>query len=828
MRTPIEKNTEDVPNFTPIAVIGISCRLPRANDPEEFWQLLRSGGSGIREVPGERWNVDKYFDAGEPGPGRVNSRSGGFLDNVAGFDAGFFGISPREAATLDLQQRLVLELGWEALENAGTLPATVRGTRTGVFVGATAGDYAGLIDQQGAHAYTRHAMIGLNRGLLANRLSYFLGLRGPSLTVDTAQSSALAAVHLACESLRHGESSLALAGGVNLNLAPHSTVAAAQFGALSPDGRCYTFDARANGYVRGEGGGFVLLKPLAAAVADGDPVYCVIRGSALNNDGGGPGLTAPHQAAQEEVLLLAYAAAGVDPAAVQYVELHGTGTRLGDPIEAAALGAVLGAGRDPGMPLAVGSAKTNVGHLEGAAGIVGLPKTVLAVRHREVPASLNFVTPNPAIAFDELRLRVQQEAGPWPRPELPLLAGVNSFGMGGTNCHVIVEQAPEPPAVPVEASVPLVASDLVPWVVSGKSPGAVEAGLAALDGLDADPGEVAWSLATARTRFDHRAVRLAPDLVVHGQKVSSDGRVVFVFPGQGSQWAGMAEDLMARSPRFREHMTECEAALAPFTGWRLSEVLRDLDRVDVVQPALFAVMVSLAKLWQDHGVRPAAVIGHSQGEIAAAHVAGILSLSDAARLRSAWLINPPGFADGESLPAGLDAAVDVHADAVAEHVRGRPVVLVGYSSGGLLAHAVTRCLEDRVDVQVAGLVLLDTYLPGDLSESMARSLHEEVFERGTGFAATDFAGLTAMGRYLDLFAGWQPAPVNAPTLIVRPERRVPALPGDQGDETPWQARWNLAHDLLTVAGDHCTMVTEFGADTGRAVHDWLRAVGDQS
>ncbi|MGC4747514.1 type I polyketide synthase, partial [Micromonospora sp. DT201] len=612
MRTPTETDAENVRSSTPIAIIGISCRLPRANGPDAFWQLLRSGGSAIREVPLERWNVDEYFESGKPGPGRVNSRSGGFLDSIDGFDAGFFGISPREAATLDPQQRLVLELGWEALENAGTLPATLRGTRTGVFVGATAGDYAGLIDQQGAQAYARHTMTGLNRGLLANRLSYVLGLRGPSLTVDTAQSSALAAVHLACESLRHGESSLALAGGVNLNLAPHSTVAAAQFGALSPDGRCYTFDARANGYVRGEGGGFVLLKPLAAAMADGDPVYCVIRGSALNNDGGGTGLTAPHQAAQEEVLLLAYAAAGVDPAAVQYVELHGTGTRLGDPIEAAALGAVLGAGRDPGMPLVVGSAKTNVGHLEGAAGIVGLLKTVLAVRHRAVPASLNFVTPNPAIAFDELRLRVQQESGPWLRPEMPLLAGVSSFGMGGTNCHVVVEQAPEVPVEePVGVSGPLVESGLVPWVVSGKSPAAVQAGLAALDNVEADAGQVAWSLATARTRFDHRAVRLAPDLVVQGSRVSADGRVVFVFPGQGSQWAGMAEDLMACSPRFRSFMGECEAALLPFTGWRLTEVLHDLDRVDVVQPALFAVMVSLAKLWQEHGVLPAAVIGHS-------------------------------------------------------------------------------------------------------------------------------------------------------------------------------------------------------------------------
>ncbi|MFB6894235.1 type I polyketide synthase, partial [Kitasatospora sp. NPDC056327] len=538
-----------------VAVIGISCRLPQAPDPRAFWDLLRRGASGITAAPADRWDGGNT-DGGHPA-------QGGFLDRIDTFDPAFFGIAPREAALMDPQQRLMLELAWECVEDAGVAPTALRGTRTGVFVGAIAADYATLLSQRGPEAITPHTVTGLNRGLIANRVSYSLGLHGPSLTVDAAQSSALVAVHMACESLRSGDSELAIVGGVNLILAPDSTLGLTRFGGLSPDGVSYTFDARANGYVRGEGGGAVVLKPLAAALADGDHVYCVIRGSAVNNDGATDGLTVPSPAAQEAVLRRAYERAGVDPAGVQYVELHGTGTRVGDPIEAAALGAALGAARPAGSPLLVGSAKTNVGHLEGAAGIVGLLKAVLAVEHRELPASLNFETPNPDIDFDGLNLAVNTALGPWP--EGVLRAGVSSFGMGGTNCHVVLEEAPPRTSGPVDR-LP------APWQLSARTDAALRGqarrlrqSVAERPGLD--PADVAFSLASGRSLFDHRAVlvgtgdrdgvaaaltalaegRPHPDLVTG--RVDG-GKLAFLFTGQGSQRIAMGRELHATVPEF--------------------------------------------------------------------------------------------------------------------------------------------------------------------------------------------------------------------------------------------------------------------------------------
>ncbi|WP_344469791.1 type I polyketide synthase, partial [Kitasatospora kazusensis] len=661
-----------------IAITGLSCRLPQAANPAAFWQLLSAGVDAITDAP-----TDRFGDmlAGRPG-GRA-----GFLDRIDRFDAAFFGISPREAVTMDPQQRLMLELGWEALEDAGIVPGELAGTRTGVFVGAIWDDYATLLQRSGAQSLTQHTFTGVQRGLIANRLSYTLGLRGPSLTIDAAQSSSLLAVHMAVESLLRGESTLALAGGVNLSIITDSTARSASFGGLSPDARCYTFDARANGYVRGEGGGVVVLKPLARALADGDPVYCVIRGSATNNDGATPGLTVPSSQAQAEVIRLACEKAGVAPAAVQYVELHGTGTPVGDPIEAAALGDALGSSRSPELPLRVGSVKTNVGHLEGAAGIVGLLKTALSIRHRRLPASLHYETPNPAIDMAGLRLRVQHEDGEWPSPGAPLVAGVSSFGVGGTNCHVVVTEPPhaaEQPAQPAPGQYPAAATAL-PWLISGRTENAVRAQAtrlaAALESTPGiDPVDVAWSLATTRTSFEHRAVVLGTDsaglrqrldLLAQGQDapglvrgVGADrGRTVFVFPGQGSQWDGMALELLETSPVFREAMAECAAALAEYVDWNLLDVLcgapdaPGLDEVDVVQPALFAVMVSLARLWESLGVRPDAVVGHSQGEIAAAHIAGALSLADAARvvaLRSRALITLAGQGGMASVALPVD------------------------------------------------------------------------------------------------------------------------------------------------------------------------------
>jgi acyl transferase domain-containing protein/acyl carrier protein/enoyl-[acyl-carrier-protein] reductase (NADH) len=629
-----------------VAVIGLSCRLPGAAGPAAFWRLLADGTDAITATT--RWDAGSIFDEDLGRPGKANTRWGGFVDDVDRFDAGFFGISPREAAAMDPQQRLVLELSWEALEHAGTVPSTLAGRPVGVFIGAFGSDYATVVGGHGIEAIGHHTVTGLSRGLIANRVSHALGLRGPSFTIDSAQSSALVAVHVACESVRSGESETALVGGVHLNLVPDSTIGAAKFGGLSPDGRCHTFDARANGYVRGEGGGVVLLKPLARALADGDTVHSVILGSAVNNDGASDGLTTPDAGAQEAVLRRAYERAAVDPREVQYVELHGTGTKVGDPVEARALGAVFGPGRT--RPLRVGSVKTNVGHLEGAAGMAGLLKTVLSISNGALPPTLHHEHPNPAIPLAELGLHVQTRLSTWDVPAAQRLAGVSSFGMGGANCHVVLAGWEEERAAP-EPAASDPAGHPVPWVLSAKSAVALTAQAARLLEVagDLEPAGVAERLLTSRTLFDHRAVVLGRDRetlltglaeVARGlpgaQAVVGEADAsgpVFVFPGQGAQWVGMGRELLDSAPVFAESVARCERALAPHVDWSLTHVLRTgelLDRVDVVQPATWAVMVSLAALWQSLGVVPRAVIGASQGEIAAAAVAGVLSLEDAA------------------------------------------------------------------------------------------------------------------------------------------------------------------------------------------------------
>ncbi len=645
-----------------IAVVGMACRVPCASDPAAFWRLLQAGSSAISEVPADRWPVDHaVLDALSPA-----ARYGAFLEQVDRFDCAFFGISPREADSMDPQQRLGLELCWEAFEDARIPPGGPAGSHTSVFVGAISSDYADLTRARGIAGVTRHAATGLYRGMIANRVSHRLGLHGPSLTVDTGQSSSLVAVHLACESLRRGESKLALAGGVHLNISAASLLEASSFGGLSPDGRCFTFDERANGYVRGEGGAVVLLKPLSDALAGGDSIYCVIRSSAVNNDGSDGTLTAPSQSAQEEVLRLAYGRAGVKRSDVQYVELHGTGTVLGDRVEATALGAVLGSARPADRPLPVGSVKTNLGHLEAAAGIVGLLKTALCIKHGEIPASLNFQRPRSDVPLRELRLRVQQELQAWPSVQSGRLAGVSSFGLGGTNCHVVVGEAPSSDRQTVGAlrsrhrGGPL-GEGLIAWPISGRSaPGLHAQARKLAEHLEANPhlelDGVGTTLVTGRAVFEHRAVVLGADReelleglhslavgqsrasVVQGVHSGVIRRPVFVFPGQGSQWQGMALELIDASPVFAERIQACGDALSSHVDWSLQDVLRGsphapgLDRIDVVQPLLFCVMVSLADLWRACGVQPAAVIGHSQGEIAAAHVAGALSLAEAIRI----------------------------------------------------------------------------------------------------------------------------------------------------------------------------------------------------
>ncbi|WP_367129066.1 type I polyketide synthase [Saccharothrix sp. HUAS TT1] len=650
----------------PVAVVGLSCRLPGADSPAAFWRLLTGGRDAVAEAP----------------PGRPEDVTGfraGFLDHVDGFDPAFFRISPREAAAMDPQQRLALELAWESAEDAGLTARRLRDVDAGVYVGAIASDYAQLAHDRGA--ITSHTLAGLNRGMIANRVSYVLGLRGPSVVVDSGQSSSLVAVHTAVQDLRAGACSVAFAGGVGLNLAAEGFRTAERFGGLSPEGRAYTFDARANGYVRGEGGGVVVLKLLRDALADGDHVRAVIRGSAVNNDGGGDSLTTPRQGAQEDVLRRAYRAAGVDPALVRFVELHGTGTPVGDPVEAAALGAVLGAGRPADDPLLVGSVKTNIGHLEGAAGVAGLIKAVLCVEHRMVVPSLNFERPNPAIDFDRLGVRVVVETAELAG-DLPV-AGVSSFGMGGTNCHVVLS-GHEPAAEAAPGATPAPTAAVVPLALHAHSAEALRAQAARLlDHVDATPGvtpvDLAHSLATTRSTFAHRAVLPAHDRTELRERLAAlaAGRrapgthtgqakprgLAVLFSGQGSQRTGMGVGLAADFPVFRAARDAVLAEFPPALA-TLGDVMSGqfagadrLDRTEFTQPALFAFEVALFRLFESWGLRPDVLIGHSVGEIAAAHVSGVLALADACRLVAARGALMQALPPGGAMVA-VEASVD--------------------------------------------------------------------------------------------------------------------------------------------------------------------------
>ncbi|WP_437670504.1 type I polyketide synthase [Sorangium sp. So ce131] len=631
----------------PIAIIGIACRFPGAPDLLSFWKLLLEGRDAITEVPPGRWDSGALYDPDFRAPGKINTRWGGFIGGVDGFDPMFFGVSPREAVEMDPQQRLMLELSWEALEDAGISPRSLLDSRTGVFFGAMWQDYARLsaIDR-----ITQHSATGQDLSIIPARVSYTLGLRGPSVAVNTACSSSLAALHSARQSLLLGESTLALVGGVSLMIAPDTSVALSKLGALAPDGRSKTFDARADGYGRGEGGGVVVLKPLSRALLDGDPIYCVIRGSAINNDGFSNGLAAPSPAAQELVLRDAYSSAGVDPRDVQYIETHGTGTVLGDPIEAGALGAVLGKDRPADRPLLLGAVKTNIGHLEAAAGMAGLIKTALALKHRTVPPNLHFETPNPYIPFDALRLKVPTSCEPWPEREGRALSGVSSFGFGGTNCHVVLEgESPEDVVlVPLAAQDPERLSGLAARLRDICLDGAQHLSvreLCAAAAPHADRGHHRMAI-TARTRGD-LAARLDGLLqgralpgAVRGAAWERRAGPVFLFGGQGSQWLRMGADLL-REPAFRASVERCDEVMRPYLGGSLVEALLSSDAAWLedtawVGPAIFTLQVSLSALVRSWGVEPSAVVGQSIGEIAAAHVAGGLSLSDAARVICAW------------------------------------------------------------------------------------------------------------------------------------------------------------------------------------------------
>ncbi|PJN25604.1 polyketide synthase [Kitasatospora sp. CB02891] len=647
----------------PIAIVAMSCRFPGGvRTPEELWDLLAEGRDTSAPVPGDRgW--ERAWPSGGTIPGR-----GAFLDGAADFDPEFFGISPREALAMDPQQRLLLMASWEAVEQAGIDPLTLRGSRTGVYAAAVDEGYATL-GSGAAEAVQGFLMTGNSMSVMSGRVSYALGLEGPAITVDTACSSSLVALHLAARALRAGECSLALAGGVSVMALPAVFVEFSRQGAMSPDGRCKPFAAAADGTGWGEGVGMLLLERLSDARRNGRTVLAVLRGSAINQDGASNGLTAPNGPSQQRVIRAALADAGLTASDVDAVEAHGTGTTLGDPIEADALLATYGQDRPAGRPLWLGSLKSNIGHTQAAAGVAGVIKTVLALRHGVLPRTLHVDAPTPHADWSSGAVELLTEARDWPVVDRPRRAGVSSFGMSGTNAHVVLEQAPEPePADGPEtvADGPEAEPGVLPWVLSGRTAAALgdqAARLRARLAADAParPADIGFSLATTRSAFEHRAVVIgdgqhalldglaalsgpgtdlptAPADVVMGTGRVVEGRTALVFPGQGSQWDGMARDLLATSPVFRDRLAACDAALSAHVDWSLEGVLcgapgaPSLDRVDVVQPVLWAVMVALAAHWESWGVRPDAVVGHSQGEIAAAVVAGALSLEDGAKV----------------------------------------------------------------------------------------------------------------------------------------------------------------------------------------------------
>ncbi|MFE2187531.1 SDR family NAD(P)-dependent oxidoreductase, partial [Streptomyces sp. NPDC059455] len=683
----------------PIAIVGMACRYPGGvGSPEELWRLVAEGVDAIGEFPADRgWDLGGLFDPDPDHTGTSYAREGGFLYEAPRFDAEFFGISPREALATDPQQRLLLETAWQAFESAGIDPVSLRGSRSAVITGVMYDDYGSRFLGRTPEGVEGRLMTGSTPSIASGRVAFTFGLEGPAVTVDTACSSSLVAMHLAAQALRQGECTLALAGGVTVMATPNTFVEFSRQRGLAPDGRCKPFAAAADGTGWGEGIGLLVLERLSDARRNGREALAVIRGSAVNQDGASNGLTAPNGPSQQRVIRQALATARLSPADIDVVEAHGTGTTLGDPIEAQALLATYGQERPEGRPLWLGSIKSNIGHTQAAAGVAGVIKMVLAMRHGLLPASLHVDEPSPHVEWDDDGVRLLAEAVEWPTDERPRRAGVSSFGISGTNAHVILEQADwADQADQAERTVPEPESGgprVVPWVLSARGAGALRDQARALaarlaTGPSAAPVEVGWSLIRSRTLFDHRAVvvgesraelmaaveALAADEthpgVVHTGTAATMGGAgpVLVFPGQGSQWIGMGAGLLDASPVFAARVAECERALAPHVDWSLTDVLRgvdgagDLSRVDVVQPVLWAVMVSLAAVWAGHGVRPAAVVGHSQGEIAAACVAGALTLEDGARivaLRSRALRQLAGGGAMASLGVGQKQATDL-------------------------------------------------------------------------------------------------------------------------------------------------------------------------
>ena len=715
----------------PIAILGMGCRFPGGvNSPDDLWQLLSDERDAVSEFPADRgWNLDALFGPDPDAPGATYVRAGSFVDNVGDFDAAFFGISPREAQAMDPQQRLLLEVTWEALERAGINPISLHGSDTGVFMGLAAQEYGprGYDESEGFAGYLA---TGIPTCIASGRVAYTLGLQGPAVTVDTGCSSALVSVHLAMQSLRSGECDLAVAGGANVMCSPSVFIGLGRQGALSADGRSKPFAAAADGFGAAEGVGVLVLARLSRARSTGYPVLALIRGSALGQDGATDVLSAPSGPAQQRVIRQALLDADLSADDVDVIEAHGTGTRIGDPIEAEALQETYGKAHSVARPLLVGSVKSNIGHTQYAAGVAGMIKAILSIQHGVVPATLHLDSRTPQVDWSSGTIEVVGNACPWPdQTDRPRRAGVSSFGLSGTNAHVILEQAPPESAT---ATSTRKCPPVAPWVLSAKSALALAEQAARLQRFveqrpDADPNDIAYSLTATRASFDHRAVVIgaehdelssglaaiasgapAPNVVTG--KAAATGGTVFVFPGQGSQWTGMAVELLGTAPAFADEMRCCDAAFGEFVDWSLLEIVREdvdspsLDRVDVVQPVLFAVMVSLAAQWRALGIQPDAVLGHSQGEIAAAYVAGALSLRDAAKvvtLRSKAISAIAGTGGMVSIPRPVEqvyALIEPWAQSISVAAQNGPSSTVVTGNAAALDELIAVCERDEVPV----------------------------------------------------------------------------------------------------------------------------------